>query len=457
MLSATYSELLSSNKYFRRLWTGQVISELGTWFSFIAELGMVRLFGGSAKATAALMVARLLPFLLVAPIAGVLADRRSRKQIMIVTDLLRAGVAVAFIAAGAMKSVPLVVLCSALVSSLTMFFDAAKSAAMPNLVTSRELLTANVLMYSTRFLQYTLGSALGGLAAAYFGYDMAFVINGLSFVASAAFIASIPASVMKSSGRESARAETETEMIAITRTEEGDLNAIDEIQETVHSQKHFLTDLREGLTYILATPFVRGLILVNIGWATGGGMVNILFDQLGGHTFAIGEGDRGDWAVATLLTASGAGLFAGMMLARRAGSWVAEPRRAGRFIGWSLLLQGIFFAASGVMPSLALMSVWVAASRLVLGMEFGVQETLLMRVLPDAYRGRVFTTDRSLELGTMSLSIIAAGWLLTWFSPRAMMVLAGALAASPGLAWLLALGFTNFRVPARAVSESYGD
>ena len=109
------------------------------------------------------------------------------------------------------------------------------------------------------------------------------------------------------------------------------------------------------------------------------------------------------------------------------------------------------------MPSLVLMSLWVAASRLVLGMEFGVQETLMMRVLPDQFRGRVFTTDRSLELSTMALSTIVAGWLLGWFSPRALMVAAGLLSASPGLIWLIAMGLKRFSVPARAVQESFGD
>src|SRR5205807_3878363 len=97
MKSASYSELLKGNKDFRRLWAGQVISELGTWFSFIAELGLVRMLSGSPMVTTALLVARLLPYLLVAPLAGVFADRRSRKQIMIVADLMRAVVAVAYV------------------------------------------------------------------------------------------------------------------------------------------------------------------------------------------------------------------------------------------------------------------------------------------------------------------------------------------------------------------------
>jgi len=206
-----------------------------------------------------------------------------------------------------------------------------------------------------------------------------------------------------------------------------------------------------------ATPFVRAVILVNIGWATGGGMTNILFDQIGAHVFNSGAGDRGDWVVATLFTAGGAGVFLGMMLSRRAGAWISREPRAGHFIGWTLLAHGLLFAVSGIMPTLTLMAVWITASRLVLGAEFGVQETMMMRVIPDEYRGRVFTTDRSLELAMMAISTIVTGWLLTWFSPRTMMIVSGLLAASPGLLWLTAMWISRFSVPARAVRESYGD
>ena len=161
MKSVSYSELLKGNQNFRRLWAGQVISELGTWFSFIAELGLVRMLSGSALTTTALLVARLLPFLIAAPIAGVFADRRSRKQIMIAADLMRAVIAVAYVVAGAIGSAWMVVACSALTASLTMFFEGAKNASIPNMVAPRELLSANVLMFSTRFLQYTLARRSG--------------------------------------------------------------------------------------------------------------------------------------------------------------------------------------------------------------------------------------------------------------------------------------------------------
>jgi MFS family permease len=481
MLSATYSELLKGNKNFRRLWAGQLISELGTWFSFIAELGLVRMFSGSALATTALLIARLLPFLLVAPFAGVFVDRRSRKQIMIATDLLRAAVALLYLAAASRGSVWAVCVCSAMMSSLAVFFEAAKNASIPNLVSPRELLTANVLMFSTRFLQFTVGSALGGVTAARFGYNIAFVVDSLSFIASASYIALIPATIMRKSRPDAARSGASVAAVSATSSLEGgslegegegvigkisdpltsDSLTAEEVygvplsgtvQPVGQTRNHFLTDLREGLAYIWTTPFVRAVILLNVGWAMGGGMNNILYDQIGGHLFV--EGERGDWSVAMLFTAAGVGLLVGMLLARRAGAWVAEERRATHFIGWSFILHGVLFSIAGLMPSLTLIAICIALSRLVIAMEFGVQETLVMKVVPDEYRGRVFTTDRSLELGMMTLSMIVGGWLLRWFSPLTMIVVSGMLSASPGVIWLLAMWLRRFSVPARAVRES---
>jgi MFS family permease len=424
MRSATYRELLRSNKDFRRLWVGQVISELGTWFSFIAELGLVRMLSGSAMSTTALLVARLLPFLIVAPVAGVFVDRRSRKRILIAADIARALLALGYLTVGTTGPIWVVYLCAGLTSSCTTFFEAAKNSAMPNLVEPKDLLTANVLMFSTRFLQLTLGAALGGVTAARFGYDAAFVVNALSFVASAAFIIPIAGS-------------------ALQQTLE---RAVGETRQTLKSE------VQAGFSYIRRTPFVRGIILVNVAWATGGGMTNLLFDQIGGHSFSLAKGDRGDWNVALLYTAAGLGLFAGMMFARRAGAWASDVRRAGQFIGWALLAHGICFAVAGAMPSLALMSLWLIASRMVLGAEFGVQETLMMRVLPDEYRGRVFTTDRALELAMMTVSMIIGGALVPIVGARKMMIVSGLLSASPGAAWLIALWLRRFTIPARAVA-----
>lgn len=441
MQSATFKELLQGNINFRRLWFGQVISELGTWFSFIAELGLVQFYSGSPWMTTGLLVSRLLPVLIFAPVAGVVVDRLDRRRILIATDIIRAVVALGFLSIGFGAPVWIAILCSGLVSSAGTFFEAAKNASIANMVSRQEMLTANVLMFSTRFLQLTLGAALGGLTAAKFGYNTAFIINALSFMASAAFIWPIPDAVM--------RPKIAKEEIPTTA---------ETLPEPAAQQpaNRFWMDVREGLLFLWVTPFVRGVVLVNVAWALGGGMNNLIFDRIARHEFAA-AGNRGDGSLAILLTAAGAGLFVGMALARRAGIWVSEEKRAGQFIGWSLLIHGLFFAAAGLMPSLFLFSVCIGISRLILGAEFGVQETLMMRTLPDEYRGRVFTTDRALELSTMMLSTLVAGSLLNWFNPRTMIVVSGLLSASPGAVWLLAMWLNRFSVPTCAVRENYSE
>src|SRR6476661_2243742 len=90
MDSLTYMQLLRRNRSFRRLWTGQVISELGNWFNFIAVLGLVRVVSHAApEVTTIVLIARLAPATVFAPLAGAFVDRWSRRRVMIATDLLR--------------------------------------------------------------------------------------------------------------------------------------------------------------------------------------------------------------------------------------------------------------------------------------------------------------------------------------------------------------------------------
>jgi len=91
-------QLLRSNRPFRRLWWGQVISELGNWFNFIAALGLVRMVSnGAPEVTTIMLIARLLPFTIFAPFAGAFVDRWSRRSVMIVSDIARIGVALSML------------------------------------------------------------------------------------------------------------------------------------------------------------------------------------------------------------------------------------------------------------------------------------------------------------------------------------------------------------------------
>src|SRR6266498_4846529 len=193
MPSSTYLQLLRNNRSFRRLWCGQVISELGNWFNFIAGLGLVRMVShGDPEVTTVMLIARLVPFTLFAPLAGAFADRWSRRRVMIAADIARVIVALGLLLVRRPTDLWLAYLCTALLSFFGAFFEAAKNASIPNITGEHDLLAGNALMFSSRFLLMSFGAALGGLTAANVGYRAAFIVNAVSFLASALSVSMIP-------------------------------------------------------------------------------------------------------------------------------------------------------------------------------------------------------------------------------------------------------------------------
>lgn len=423
MDSLTYLQLLRRNRSFRRLWWGQVISELGNWFNFLAGLGLVRMIsGGDAGATTIMLLARLVPFTLFLPLAGAVVDRWSRRTVMIATDFARVAVALSFLLVRGPEDLWIAYVCTALLSLFGTFFEAAKSAATPNITGERDLLAGNALMFSSRFLLMSLGAALGGWTAANVGYSAAFIVNAVSFFGSAFSVWLIPERETK----ESASAEDGAEAAP---------------------GLSYWSDIREGWTYIIGHAPVAAILAINVIWASGGGAGNLIYDRLGGIVFAGQRGISGDSAVAALYFAGGLGLFIGMMIARRVGHHFEFLGKTHVLIGWGLLLQGFLFALMGVMSNLWLACLFLFLGRIVLGAEFGVQDTLLMRLVPDRLRGRVITTDRASEFLTWSLSTTIAGWSLRGITPRTLTIISGLLSSVSGVVWLVLFASGRVRLP----------
>src|SRR6185436_3086878 len=338
MDSLTYFQLLRRNRSFRRLWWGQVISDLGNWFNFIAGLGLVRLIShGDAGVTTIILLTRMLPFTVFLPLAGALVDRWSRRMVMIASDIARVAVALGFLFVRGPETLWIAYACTALLSFFGSFFEAAKSAATPNITGERDLLAGNALMFSSRFLLMSLGAALGGWTAANVGYRAAFIVNAVSFFGSALSVWLIP--------------ERETKQLALEA----------DVADT-KKKRSYWSDIREGWSYIIRHAPVAAILGINILWASGGGAVNLILDRLGGIVFAGQRGINGDSAVAALYFAGGLGLFLGMMIARRLGNHFEFLGKTHALIGWGLLLQGFLFALIGVMPNL-----WLACLFLFLG------------------------------------------------------------------------------------------
>src|SRR3954464_12114459 len=89
--------LLRQNPNYRYTWMGQVVSEVGDYFNNIAVFALVMEKSGSGLVVSGVMLARAIPAVLAGPAAGVILDRFDCKRIMIASDLIRAGVALAFV------------------------------------------------------------------------------------------------------------------------------------------------------------------------------------------------------------------------------------------------------------------------------------------------------------------------------------------------------------------------
>ena len=417
MHSLTYSELLRTNRHFRNLLAGQVISEMGNWFNFIASLGLVRLVSDASPTVAGILFAcRLIPFAFASPIAGTFVDRFSRRQVMIATDIARVFIALAFLLVTSSDELWIAYLATVLLSTVGAFFEGAKNAATPNLTGKEGLLAGTALMFSSRFLLMAVGSALGGWASAAFGYKVAFLINAASFLASAYSVWLVP----EEATRDKATAER---------------------MRAKENREPFMTELREGLSYTVKNHFALTILIMNVMWATGGGAINIIFERLGGIYFAGKEALNPDIAVAVMWTASGFGLTTGMLLAHRTSTWLDRKRLRTGFIGWTLVIHGLLFAVGGFMPTLLLFAIFAYVSRALIGVEYAVQETLFQRSLPDHIRGRISTLDRGAELTMFGVSSLIGGEAMLYISPQTLTIVSGILSALSGLIWFIRQGF----------------
>jgi hypothetical protein len=333
---------------------------------------------------------------------------------MIVTDLLRALFALGFLLVRGPEDLWIAYLCTALSTLLAAFFEGAKNASLPNVTGDEGLLAGNALMFSSRFLLMTVGAALGGAASANLGYSVAFIVNAASFLVSAWSVWLIP---------------------------EADISAKHGSGHVPKPERDssWIREVGQGWAYITSNRLVAALIGINILWATGGGAIYLVFDRMGAVLFAAREGMAQDTAVAILYASSGFGLFVGMALATRVGRHVELHGLTARFIGWMLFLQGVVFAGCGLAPNLWSAVIFILLSRAMIGVEYAVQETLLMRTVPDDFRGRVSTTDRASEILTMSFSTAVSGWALRFISIDTLAIASGLLSGFPGILWLIML------------------
>jgi MFS family permease len=401
----SYISILRSNRDFRLLYIGQTISQLGDWFNAVAIYALLLDLTGSATAVAWMMIVQFLPVAIFGPLAGVIVDRVNRRRLMIATDLVRGALILTLLFIRRPEQVWIAYVVMAVAVGAQAFFEPARTATIPNVTAPEDLLAANALSSATWSAMLALGASIGGLVTALAGRNVAFVVNALSFFASAAFIAwtrydATPPAAPKAEG-----------FLALSG----------------------IGDLIEGVRYVRQRSHVAALMFVKAGWGLAGGVL-LLLTIFGQRVFPLAGGSAA--GIGVLYAARGVGAGFGPIALR----WIIgqQPKRLRRTIGPAYFMVGVFYVALAWAPSL-----WVAAL-CVLCAHFGgsilwVFSTVLLQMeVPDRFRGRVFATE--LALVTM-MSSVSSYWTArqldgSGWSPRTLALSLGLMFCVPGGLWL---------------------
>ena len=402
MKSGGFLSLLRANRNYRFAWVGQIVSEAGDNFNNIAVFSLALANTHSGLVVAAILLSRAASMLPAGPIAGVLLDRMDRRRIMLLSDLVRAVIALCFIFAIPVGRTWLLYVLSGMLMFASPFFTSGRAAILPTIASPEELHTANSVTQTTQWATLTVGTLLAGATAARFGYAWAFVINSASFLFSAV-------------------------AIALLKSDRG-FRAV-RTAGTATPVLHSWSDYRDGLAYMRSTPLILGIAMISVGWATGGGAAQILFTLFGEQVF-----HRGPAGIGTIWGFAGIGLLIGGGLGHFIGR-AAGFRGYKRAVSISYVLHGATYVAFSLMREYWAALLFICASRVGMAVSSVLNYSQLLRHTRDEYRGRVFATLESIRWAVMMLSMAAAGICSRYWSPRAIGVAAGILSSLTAVYW----------------------
>jgi MFS family permease len=410
---ASYTRLLSVNRNFRRLWSAQVVSEIGDWFYTLAIYNLLLQLTGRAGSVALALVLQVLPLSFIGPTAGVVNDRLRRKHVMIATDIGRMLIVLCMLFIRSKETVWLVYPLLMAETLLVAFFEPARNSVIPNIVEREDVVVANTLSSTTWSVNLMVGATLGGVVAALFGRNAVFLLNALSFLASALLIRGM--------------------RFPEPHTDGGKFRP----RELVD-----FSPIIAGIHYVRTHAQLRSTILVKFGnLIIGPGWV--LFTVMGQNEFAVRwrgmAPERGAFlGMSLLLGARGIGALLGPLFAASwAGHW---QRRLEVAIFWGYLGAAAGYTLLGVSGHLWQACLCVALAHSGSSIVWVFSTTLLQMQSDDKYRGRVFAADLGLSMFTIAAGAYLAGRFVDWgFAARNVASVAGMLMLIPATLWGLSV------------------
>lgn len=392
---ASVLAVLTRNRDFRRLFLAELVVFGADWFAVIPLMDLLLdltgrgVWGSLALAADTAMLALLLPY------AGTVADRVDRRKLMMVATL------VALLAVGLLLAVraPAVAwlgpVAIGVLGSAKAFYSPAALAALPNLVRTDDLPTANAISGSAWGTMLVVGASLGGVTTAFLGPYLCFLIT-------AGLLLTATYQVWRIRGS----------------------TQVDRTAEPTPA----LTALREALGYLRREPRVRSLVTVKSAVGLGNGVLASF--PLLAAAFAVGPIGSG-----LLFAARGLGALLGPFLMRRVlrhRSWLLPG------LAISMAAYGLAYLGVAASPWYALTLVLVVVAHLAGGGNWTLSNVALQLEVPDALRGRVFATDLMLATLAVSVSLLVFGMLIDVLPLRALIAGCASATLLYAIVWRLA-------------------
>lgn len=407
---------------FRLLWASEAVSLIGDQFHFVAMSWLVISLTGSGLALGTVLIAVGVPRAILLVPFGVVADRRSPRNLMLAAHLGRGAVVavIAFLAATGNASIPALVILGALFGVVDAIYMPAQQTFVPRVVSPDRLPSANSLLQGTMQLASVVGPPLAGVAIALAGTGIAFSVDAASFLVAAGLIAMLSSGVVVAARAGAARTQGAATPIAETP----------ELAVSSDAPESFGAALRGGLSYVARDPAIRTLMLLSL-------LLNLALSgpgAVGMAWLAQNRFDAGPLGLGVMAAGFAAGALLGTVLAGNAGL-----ERQGRIVLSGVVAAGLAMVAVGVLDWLPGAVVALFVMGLAIGYTNVVAISWLQARVDPALIGRVMSLVMLMGFGITPLSLGLAGALI---DANAVVMFVGAGLAVIGAAVLgMLIGF----------------
>ena len=379
----------------------QVVSYLGDWFAFVALAGLVEDVTDSRFLVSLVLVSMTIPGLFMSPIAGSFADRFDRRKILIVVSVLQAFAALLLLL-HSVAGIWITFVSQCLIAGLASFVGPSTSASVPNLVDNDDdLRKTNALFGSTWGTMLAVGAALGGVFAAAFGRNAAFIANAVSFVVAALLFSGVKRPMQS-----------------------------ERTQNSNKGRVRPIADMKEAINVAKKDPVILALLCSKMTFAVGAGIVSQLA-VLASNVFNVGDSGRG-----LLIGVRGIGSGLGPILgARIAGRDMAKLLKV---CGYAGLVFAVCYVGAALSPFIGMAAVFIALAHLSGGAQWTLSTLGLQMEAPDHVRGRVMAGDMAMVNTMIGFTSILAGLTSQFIGVRPAIIIFAAAAAVASVVYLFA-------------------